>query len=266
MHTCTDPHGKNNKRAHNARAHAHTKSEKRERKEQEQTTTKKNTKNRAPTSGAAWPLSSASRLPFSQYFITSRTLPSGASVQMPYTGRTWSWGLSFSFSYKLRSLSMAAVSTHSVPFRLTATVMPLASHSMNFSSPKAPLGPRLRTFRLAWGMRGRRGPAGAAAAAGVLYRGLEDACQWGESGWFCLSGHVQGRAHAQKGRPEGTNHNMEHHVHRKYSSNLGAWQARRWVGNACGHDGVVCVRGEEACQWGRVGWFCLRGHVQGASG
>ncbi len=150
-------------------------------------------KKRARTSGNAWCLSSASRLPFSQYFITSRTLPSGASVQMPYTGRTWSWGLAISFSYRLRSLSMAAVSTHSVPLRLTATVMPLASHSRNSSSPKAPLGPTLRGFRLAWGMRGRRGPAVAAAGVGVLYRGPEEACQ---------------RVH--KGRPAGTDRNKPH--------------------------------------------------------
>jgi hypothetical protein len=258
MHAYTDPHGKNNKRAHNARAHAHTKSEKRERRGKNKNKQKqKNTKNRAPTSGAAWPLSSASRLPFSQYFITSHTLPSGASVQMPYTGRTWSWGLAISFSYRLRSLSMAAVSTHSVPFRLTATVMPLASHSMNSSSPKAPLGPRLRTFRLAWGMRGRRGPAGGAAAGGVLYRGPGDACQWGRVGGLFACGHVQGGRHTHKRKTSGDQPRHGRLHAQKIFVILGSWQVRRWVGDAWARRGVCMWEEEKTTEEALPVWVCV---------
>jgi hypothetical protein len=121
----------------------------------------------------AVPVRYFSRLPSALYFITSRTMPSGASVQMPYTGRMWSWGFADSSAYSRRSMSMAAPSAQSVPLHLTATVSPRADQSMRATSPKAPL-PRLRRrARAVQGTRGRR-PVG--VAGGALYDS-EEVCR-----------------------------------------------------------------------------------------
>jgi hypothetical protein len=77
-------------------------------------------------------------------------------VQMAYTGRMFSWGLSFSSSYRRRSLSMAAPSTQSVPLHLTATVSPRWAQAIRATSPKAPLPRWRRKARSAHGTRGRQ--------------------------------------------------------------------------------------------------------------
>ena len=64
-----------------------------------------------------------SRLPPAQYAITSRTLPSGASVTMPYTTKMFLCGCRSSSSNSLRSLSIADVFAQLTPLAFTATSM-----------------------------------------------------------------------------------------------------------------------------------------------